>query len=305
MTRPHRSSRAFDVMGVTLFRRLTLLAASFMLVSATAACSSGSSGGDAGLPSAPPAPPLGHVHGLGVDPADGTLYVASHTGVYRVPVGGTAERVADRYQDTMGFAVVGPGHFLASGHPDLREELPGQLGLIESTDAAKTWTALSLEGKADFHAIEPAGKRIYAYDSVGGALVTSSNRRDWTVMERIQLLDLAANPSDPGDLFATTLQGEVLRSKGGSELAPVTGAPRLGPLDWQPGGPLVGVGADGAVSISSDDGATWTKRGTVEGGVEALDVTPGQWYVATDRGIFKSIDGGQTWTPVVMASAQH
>jgi hypothetical protein len=49
---------------------------------------------------------------------------------------GKPERVADRWQDTMGFAVVGPDHFLASGHPDLREDLPAHLGLIESTDSA-------------------------------------------------------------------------------------------------------------------------------------------------------------------------
>lgn len=60
--------------------------------------------------------PLGHVHGLGVDPQDGDLYLASHFGVFRV-VDGEPERVADRWQDTMGFAVVGSGHFLASGHP--------------------------------------------------------------------------------------------------------------------------------------------------------------------------------------------
>ncbi len=106
-----------------------------------------------------------HVHGLGVDPADGTLYVATHFGVFRVTNDGERERVADRWQDTMGFAVVGPGHFLGSGHPDLQEDLPASLGLIESTDGAETWQAVSMQGEADLHAIEPVGDRIYAYDS--------------------------------------------------------------------------------------------------------------------------------------------
>lgn len=44
--------------------------------------------------------PLGHVHGLGVTPEDGDLYVASHFGVFRI-VDGELERVADRWQDTM------------------------------------------------------------------------------------------------------------------------------------------------------------------------------------------------------------
>ena len=50
-----------------------------------------------------------HVHGLGVNPADGALYIATHTGLFRMPRGSDdSERVGDRLQDTMGFAVAGP-----------------------------------------------------------------------------------------------------------------------------------------------------------------------------------------------------
>src|SRR5687767_322438 len=81
-----------------------------------------------------------HVHGLGVNPADRALFIATHTGMFRVPEGERrAKRVADRYQDTMGFTVVGPDRFLGSGHPDGREKLPPFLGLIESRDAGETW----------------------------------------------------------------------------------------------------------------------------------------------------------------------
>ena len=66
-----------------------------------------------------------HVHGLGINPKDGALFVATHTGLFRAPQGEqTAKRVADRYQDTMGFTVVGRDRFLGSGHPDGRENLP-------------------------------------------------------------------------------------------------------------------------------------------------------------------------------------
>lgn len=58
-----------------------------------------------GSPNAAEETALGHVHGLGVDPADGTLYVASHFGVFRVADGGTPERVADRWQDTPNWVV--------------------------------------------------------------------------------------------------------------------------------------------------------------------------------------------------------
>ena len=58
---------------------------------------------------------VGHIHGLGIDPADGTLYVATHFGLFHVKDDHEPTRVADRYQDTMAFTVVGPGHFLGSG----------------------------------------------------------------------------------------------------------------------------------------------------------------------------------------------
>jgi hypothetical protein len=60
---------------------------------------------------------LGHIHGLGVDPGDGTLYAATHFGVFRVGDDGSLARVADRWQDTMAFTVIGPGHFSGQWAP--------------------------------------------------------------------------------------------------------------------------------------------------------------------------------------------
>ncbi len=92
----------------------------------------------AGVPFADPDPI--HVHGLGINQADGSLFIVTHTGLFRVGKDSRkAVRIADRYQDTMGFSIVGPNRFLGSGHPDAREQkLPPLLGLIESTDAGKT-----------------------------------------------------------------------------------------------------------------------------------------------------------------------
>jgi hypothetical protein len=113
-----------------------------------------------------------HVHGLGIDPVDGSLFIATHSGTWRVADGeNRAERVGDSHQDTMGFTVVGPRHFLGSGHPDLNEArekgLPPHLGLIESNDAGKTWRPVSLLGAADFHILRTSGTRIYGYDASG------------------------------------------------------------------------------------------------------------------------------------------
>lgn len=94
-------------------------------------------------PSSPP-PFVGHVHGLGVDPADQVLYVAGHGGVFRL-TDGRLELVADRAQDTMGFTVVGPHHFLASGHPAPTDpDRPVHLGLVGVSEKGAVYQSADL-----------------------------------------------------------------------------------------------------------------------------------------------------------------
>ncbi len=280
--------------------RTTSTVAAVSLVALTAAC--GASGDPAATVAGSTAAPtsLGHVHGLGVDPGDGDLYVASHLGVFRVTGDGDPERVADRWQDTMGFAVVGPGHFLGSGHPDLQEDLPPSLGLIESTDAAETWQAVSLQGEADLHAIEPVGDRIYAFDSQTGSLITTTDRTTWDTLSTQPLYDLAADPGEPGTVYATTDRGVLVASEAGAEPVTVAGAPTLTGMDWQPDGPLVGVGPDGVVWTTEDPATgAWQEVGTLDGFAEAVDAVAGRWHAATGSGVYESTDDGATWQLVV------
>ncbi|HXH80336.1 F510_1955 family glycosylhydrolase [Nocardioides sp.] len=293
-------------MSTPLSTRLRPVGSTYLLVAAAlAAALSGCGGTDSpsppGTPSSAEATALGHVHGLGVDPGDNTLYVASHYGVFRVTADGERERVADRWQDTMGFAVVGPGHFLGSGHPDLNEEdLPSSLGLIESTDGAETWDAVSLLGDADLHAIEPVGDRIYAYDSHTGALITTTNRADWDTIATLPIYDLAANPDDPATVYATTDRGVLISSTDQGEPVEVSGAPTLTGMDWQSDGPLVGVAPDGAVMVTDDPTtAQWRQVGSLDGFAEAVDAIAGRWHAATATGVYESVDDGATWRLVV------
>lgn len=247
-------------------------------------------------PDATPAS-LGHVHGLGSDPADGTVYAATHYGVFDLGKDGAgpAERVADRWQDTMAFTVVGPGHFLASGHPDQREDLPVHLGLLESTDGARTWDPLSLLGEADFHALEAGDDLLYGYDSVTGRLMVTSDRRDWRALDQVQVADLAADPREPGRVLATTPEGVLSYRADGGPGTRLEGAPPLALLDWPTADLLVGITGDGIVHRSRDAGQTWQRLDGPPGSLQALDVTPGRWFVATDTGLYRSDDDGRSW----------
>lgn len=258
-----------------------------------AGCSSGT--GDSAESGSGPAE-LGHVHGLGTDPADGTLYAASHFGVFRLGEDGSAERVADRWQDTMAFTVVGPNRFLGSGHPDLEEDLPVHLGLIESTDAAESWSALSLQGEADFHALEAIPGQIVGYDSLTGQLLASPDGKNWRPVAKAALVDLAMDPSNSTKLLATTPQGAIVEySTDGADSRPVEGTPPLVFLDWPEAGLLAGLAPDGGVYISADAAQTWRRVEGPPGDPQALDVADGTWHVATSQGIFGSTDDGRTW----------
>jgi len=240
---------------------------------------------------------FGHVHGLGIDPTDNGLYVASHMGVFK-QTGEGFERIADRWQDTMAFTVVGPDHFLASGHPDMREDKPVHLGLIESTDAAETWESLSLEGRADFHALEPAGELLYGYDSQTQTLMVTSDRREWQDLTRLPVVDLAADPNDADSLMITDGSGRLMRMQAGLQPQLVPDAPRLVFIDWPEEDLLVGLAPDGSVFRSTDGGASWQELRPIEGPPEALAVTTDRWYAATEQGVYVSEDDGSTWSSV-------
>lgn len=266
-----------------------------------AGCGSADLGQDGGgEPAAPAENPFGHVHGLGVNPADDALYVASHSGVFRQGENGF-ERVADRWQDTMAFTVAGADHFIASGHPDLREDRPVHLGLVESTDAAVSWEPVSLEGEADFHVLELAGDLLYGYDSLSQTLMVTEDRENWSDVLTAPVLDLAADPADGGTLVLTDPRGELMRLEAGARPVPLRDGPRVGMLDWSAAGPLVGLGSEGEVWVSRDGGAGWEQSGAVPGFPQALTVADDRWYTATDRGLFSSSDDGGTWEPVPVA----
>ncbi len=242
------------------------------------------------------------MHGLGINPADRALYAATHYGLFRVPDQGKAERIGDVVQDTMGFTVVGPDHFLASGHPDLSDErlnVPGKpplLGLIESTDAGRTWDPVSLLGEADFHSLVAAHDQIYGYDSTTGRLMVSADGKQWETRSQARMGDFAVDPLDADHLVAMTEQGLAETSDGGRTWQQLDG-PQLVLLSWDERQGLWGVTPEGQTYRRTEQ--TWEPGGALPGPPQALLVTGDDLYAAVSEGestgIYVSTDGGQTW----------
>lgn len=248
-------------------------------------------------PSQQAADGLAHIHGLGVNPADGVLYAGTHFGVYRLAAGSPPERVGNVVQDFMGFTVIGPNHFLGSGHPAERSaDQPPNLGLIESTDGAHSWTPISLSGTADFHALRHRGGLTVGLDSTTRAVLVSTDTHTWQARATLAGIDIALSPGNPNELLVTTPQGLVRSRDQARTFAPVEGAPPLVFLAWPHNGPLLGVDSSGSVHASSDAGATWQQRGQLGQQPQALTIaSDGVAYIATETALRRSTDGGTTF----------
>jgi hypothetical protein len=260
----------------------------------TAGGDDGSGGGHAGS-----GPDLAHVHGLGVNPNDGTLYIATHTGLFRAPPGRqTASRVGDSQQDVMGFSVVGPDRFLGSGHPGPGQDAPPNLGLIRSNDAGRSWQPVSLLGEADFHVLRSQGTMVYGFNGLTGALMVSRDGgRDWDEHAPPgPMLDLAIHPAEPSSVVASTDEGLFTSSDAGRGWRSLADG-RVGFLAWPDPERLYMVDGAGRVSISGDGGRSWREMGSIDAQPAAFAAADEQLYAALPDGTIKrSSDDGTSWS---------
>lgn len=275
--------------------RAVVIAAVVIAVIAITAIVAWAANRDSGDTAAEPAR-IEHIHGLGIDPADGMLYAAAHNGVFRVPDNGVAVRSGEGEQDTMGFTIAGPKHFLGSGHPAPGQGGPSHLGLIESTDAAVTWNTVSMAGKADFHALRYAHDTVFGFNSVTGQFLVSSEKTTWEARSSLAMRDFVVSPADPNVLLATTGQG-VMRSADQGHTWTPAGGPPLALLDWQQTDELWGISVNGEVFTSGDGGQTWNRTGAANGQATAFTTHGDTLYLALHTGaIVESQDQGATWS---------
>ena len=254
--------------------------------------SSGPSGGNQSSD-----PTISHIHGLGLDPSDQRLYVATHEGVYTPDANAKPKLVGDSKDDFMGFTVAQKNTFYASGHPAPDADGPGNKGLIKSTDGGETWKSLSLSGESDFHALDYAHGTVYGYDATNGLLRTSKDGFAWTDGAELQALDIAVSPKDRDLILATTADG-VARSTDGGKTFAKSKQPTMAFVAWKTEDALFGIDINGALHRSTDGGSTWKKAGTVPGGQPQALTAAGADRVlaATQNGVYESKDGGKSFT---------
>ncbi|HET8714824.1 MAG TPA: hypothetical protein VFM16_03295 [Holophagaceae bacterium] len=236
-----------------------------------------------------------------------TLYVgAAGGGVWKTQNGGTTFKpVFDKHVQSIGAIKVDPSNpstvWVGTGEAWTRNSVSTGDGIYKSTDGGETWSAMGLKDSEHIAqiAIDPKdGNTVYAaclghlWSPGGerGLYKTTDGGRTWTrilfVDEDTGCASIAMDPQHPGTLFATTWQF------------------RRTPYSFSSGGP------GGGLYKSTDGGASWVKlnadpkRGLPQGelGRSAFAVAPSDPKVvyalveAKDGGLFRSDDGGETWS---------
>jgi hypothetical protein len=201
--------------------------------------------------------------------------------------------------DPMGFTIAN-GVAYASGHPGPTTPKAfgsPDLGLITSTNLSKSWHTVSLAGVGDFHglAVMKAGGdpvRVFGYDSTTQRLRRSlDGGTSWTDGPSLVARDLLAGG---GLLYATTPDGLAISRDQGVTFAVDATAPTLYLIAADEQGALAGVDVNGSI-WSRSPGQSWVQGGSVTGTAQALAAEGHRIYVADDRGIALTDNGGTSW----------
>jgi hypothetical protein len=243
---------------------------------------------------------LPHIHGLGIDPRDRALYVATHSGLFRAADGDRRlQLVGELRHDLMGFTLARTDRYLASGHPAPEDRgQPAVLGLLESRDRGRSWTPVSLYGRADFHALEASGNRVYGFDASQGRLMVSPDwgRRWEEHRPPAPVYDLAVSAGDADLVVASTELGVFASRTAGRDWRLLDGD-TAGLLAWPQANRLYLVTGDGEFRLSTDGGGTWQTIGNVGDEPVAFAAREHDLYVAFSDGTVKrSSDMGRSWT---------
>jgi hypothetical protein len=180
--------------------------------------------------------------------------------------------------------------------------------VVYSRDGFATWQQLPFQGSAARElVVSDSGDRVYVTTPAGVYFFDGIAQKWAAIGEVLPVLSLVFGPGSPGKLYAGTLRG-VLMAESGQEAS-----------GWRSANSGIGsalpvrsiaVATNGDVYVATgrglsrsvDGGESWLD---VEGSVDARWVSSGghTTYVADPSGVHRTTDDGETWTTVTPTAA--
>jgi photosystem II stability/assembly factor-like uncharacterized protein len=160
-------------------------------------------------------------------------------------------------------------------------------------------------------AIAPSSPNtMYVSSRKGGVFRSTDGGASWQAAARgldpADMSVIAVSPSDPDVVLAGgTITGLFRTVDGAQQWKSVEGFGRVPALAFGPSGRIFAGGADGRLSVSNDNGATWkvATRFSGNGAISAIATSSAEpsntVFVGTGSGaVFRSDDGGDSFEPV-------
>lgn len=189
-------------------------------------------------------------------------------------------------------------------------------GVFISTDSGESWTAINT-GLTDTDisslAIDPlTPTHLYAGTFTRGIFKSMNGGTNWkatgTGLTNLNVADVVINPVTPTTVYIGVYDGIFCSLDGGESWKPVslgTTNADIRFLQLDPLSPttLYAITNNGGLYKSSNSGKNWIEVNPLltqtQIRIITIDpVTPSTLFVGTEFGLFKSLDGGLSWSPI-------
>lgn len=262
------------------------------------------------------------IHGMSFTGDGDQLRVATHTGLVLYEDGSWSKPDLP-VNDYMGYSGTEDG-FFSSGHPGAGSQLPDPLGLVRSDDQGANLSTIDFLGETDFHVMGasyynetvfvlnpransslPAGLH---YSQDGGATWEASTADGLNAAP----FQIAVHPSDDGWVAAATQQGLFVSEDFGATFTLVGNPGIVTVVAFDPNGERLLFGFERLFSYTLNNGQivelTETPDIDAEEAILYIAVNPlakGIAFATSDRDIFISSDGGESWMQIAANGASR
>jgi photosystem II stability/assembly factor-like uncharacterized protein len=267
-----------------------------------------------------------HGHALLALP-NNVLVLATHYGLFRSGdngtiwqevAGGTGQPMDGLMTTALIQSALNPERMYVVTQP-ATQNAKGTLGLYTSTDGGATWQlSVAAATIGNIYTIEPgnnSANEVYIYvpnDGPQGLKVSHDAGQHFTNTGTLpfSILGLLAVPDAPGQLIAYGNDGMAHSSDGGDHWQVIAGTTGgvFGMTTSGPHSPIYASG-DAGVYMSNDNGKTFKIVYTQSsfGSLIASPVQTQTLYGKTGQAIYRSTDGGRTWTtlPPIKGNLQN